>query len=73
MQPQAAIDKAFKAKREQEGLVTKVSLVKGAYRVADIDGQARDKYRTDCVAINGLSAQTSLTQGKDYDKVTFVI
>jgi len=32
--------------------------------------QAREKYRNDCVSINGYTAQTSLVQGRDLDKVT---
>jgi hypothetical protein len=31
--------------------------------------QAKDKYKNDCISINGLTAQTSLTQGRDLDKV----
>jgi hypothetical protein len=31
--------------------------------------QAQEKYRADCLLINGLHAQESLSQGKDLDKV----
>ena len=47
------MEKATKEKRLQEAAVVKT----------------KDKYKSDCVNINGLTAQTALTQGKDLDKV----
>jgi len=32
--------------------------------------KARDKYEQDCIKINGYTAQSSLVQGRDLDKVT---
>lgn len=51
-QPQALIEKAYKNKSSQEQAVVK----------------ARDKYKTDCVSVNGYTAQTSLVQGRELDK-----
>lgn len=50
---QAAIEKEFKTKQTQEGYVNK----------------AREKYEADCVKINSYTAQCTLMQGKDLDKV----
>ncbi|KAG6829654.1 hypothetical protein H0H87_010567 [Tephrocybe sp. NHM501043] len=51
---QAGIEKEFKNKQAQEGHVNK----------------AREKYEQDCVRINSYTAQSSLVQGKDLEKVT---
>lgn len=32
--------------------------------------KSRKKYEANAIAVNGLSAQTHLVQGRDYDKVT---
>lgn len=49
------IEKLYKNKQTQEHYVNK----------------AREKYEQDCVKINGYTAQSSLVQGKDLDKVRF--
>ncbi|KAG6918864.1 hypothetical protein DXG01_010927 [Tephrocybe rancida] len=51
---QAGIEKEFKNKQAQEAHVSK----------------AREKYEQDCVRINSYTAQSSLVQGKDLEKVT---
>ncbi|TFY66102.1 hypothetical protein EVG20_g4981, partial [Dentipellis fragilis] len=51
--PQAAIEKQFKAKQAHEAHVIK----------------AREKYEADCMRINGLTAQATLVQGKDLEKI----
>jgi hypothetical protein len=50
---QSGIEKEFKTKQTQESYVTK----------------AREKYEQDCVRINSFTAQASLVQGKDLEKV----
>ena len=50
---QAIIEKAFKTKQAQEGHVAK----------------AREKYEADCMRINSYTAQSTLVQGKDLEKV----
>ncbi|KAF5375495.1 hypothetical protein D9615_009204 [Tricholomella constricta] len=50
---QAGIEKEFKNKQAQEAHVNK----------------AREKYEQDCVRINSYTAQASLVQGKDLEKV----
>jgi hypothetical protein len=50
---QAVMEKEFKAKQTQESYVNK----------------AREKYEQDCVRINSYTAQSSLVQGKDLDKI----
>ncbi|GLB37905.1 putative fes/CIP4 homology domain containing protein [Lyophyllum shimeji] len=50
---QAGIEREFKNKQAQEGHVNK----------------AREKYEQDCVRINSYTAQASLVQGKDLDKI----
>lgn len=52
-QQQAAIEKEFKNKQAQEAHVNK----------------AREKYEADCVRINSFTAQSSLVQGKDLEKI----
>lgn len=51
---QATAEKEFKAKQTQESYVNK----------------AREKYESDCVRINSYTAQSSLVQGKDLEKIT---
>lgn len=51
---QAGIEKEFKTKQAQETHVNK----------------AREKYETDCLRINSYTAQSSLVQGKDLEKIT---
>ncbi|KAF8885969.1 hypothetical protein BD779DRAFT_1646363 [Infundibulicybe gibba] len=51
---QAAVEKEFKTKQAQEVQV----------------GKAKEKYEADCVRINSYTAQSSLVQGKDLDKIT---
>ncbi|RXW25003.1 hypothetical protein EST38_g857 [Candolleomyces aberdarensis] len=53
-QYQAPIEKEFKNKQAQEAHVTK----------------AREKYEADCMRINSYTAQSSLVQGKDLEKIT---
>lgn len=53
-QHQVPIEKEFKNKQAQEGHVTK----------------AREKYEADCMRINSYTAQSSLVQGKDLEKIT---
>ena len=53
MQAQAHIEKSFKAKQTQEAYVEK----------------AREKYESDCVKINSYTAQSSLVQGRDLEKI----
>lgn len=48
------IEKLYKQKQTQESYVAK----------------SKDKYEQDCIKINGYTAQTSLVQGRDLDKVT---
>lgn len=50
---QAGIEKEFKTKQTQESYVNK----------------AREKYEQDCVRINSFTAQASLVQGKDLEKI----
>ncbi|PCH36593.1 hypothetical protein WOLCODRAFT_140515 [Wolfiporia cocos MD-104 SS10] len=50
---QAAIEKELKTKQTQESYVNK----------------AREKYEADCVRINSYTAQSTLMQGKDLDKI----
>lgn len=50
---QSTIEKEFKNKQIQESYVNK----------------ARDKYEQDCVRINSFTAQASLVQGKDLEKI----
>lgn len=50
---QAAIEKAFKNKQTHEAYVTK----------------AREKYEADCMRINSYTAQSTLVQGKDLEKI----
>ncbi|KZV84348.1 hypothetical protein EXIGLDRAFT_727278 [Exidia glandulosa HHB12029] len=50
---QAQIEKQYKAKQTQESYVEK----------------AREKYEQDCVRINSYTAQSTLVQGRDYDKL----
>ncbi|KAG5340220.1 hypothetical protein C0989_002505 [Termitomyces sp. Mn162] len=50
---QANIEKEFKTKQAQEAHVNK----------------AREKYEQDCVRINSYTAQSSLVQGKDLEKI----
>ncbi|OCH92060.1 hypothetical protein OBBRIDRAFT_824978 [Obba rivulosa] len=49
---QTAIEKEFRTKQMQESYVNK----------------AREKYETDCMRINALTAQATLMQGKDLEK-----
>ncbi|KAG7091153.1 hypothetical protein E1B28_010206 [Marasmius oreades] len=51
---QSVVEKQFKQKQMQEGYVTK----------------AREKYEQDCMKINSYTAQSSLVQGKDLEKIT---
>lgn len=51
---QNPIEKDFKAKQTQESYVNK----------------AREKYEQDCMRINSYTAQSTLVQGKDLDKIT---
>ena len=48
-----AIEKLYKQKQTQEAYV----------------GKSREKYEQDCIKINGYTAQSSLVQGRDLDKV----
>lgn len=50
----ANIEKLYKQKTTQESYVNK----------------SRDKYEQDCIRINGYTAQSSLVQGRDLEKVT---
>jgi hypothetical protein len=50
---QAAVEKEFKTKHTQESYVNK----------------AREKYEADCVRINSYTAQSTLMQGKDLDRI----
>ncbi|TFK50867.1 hypothetical protein OE88DRAFT_1680736 [Heliocybe sulcata] len=50
---QTAIEKSFKIKQAQESHVNK----------------AREKYEADCMRINGYTAQSTLVQGKDLEKI----
>ena len=52
---QANIEKLHKHKQTQENYVNK----------------SREKYEQDCIKINGYTAQSSLVQGKDLDKVAY--
>ncbi|PWZ02857.1 FCH-domain-containing protein, partial [Testicularia cyperi] len=52
---QANIEKLHKNKQTQEQYVNK----------------SREKYEQDCIKINGYTAQSSLVQGKDLDKVAY--
>ncbi len=52
-QVQAQIEKEFKTKQQQEAHVQR----------------AREKYEADCVKINSYTAQSTLVQGKDLEKV----
>jgi len=50
----AQIEKLYKQKQTQESYVNK----------------SKDKYEQDCIKINGYTAQSSLVQGRDLEKVT---
>lgn len=52
--PLASIEKLYKQKTTQESYVQK----------------SREKYEQDCIKINGYTAQSSLVQGRDLEKVT---
>ncbi|OAV92284.1 hypothetical protein PTTG_03944 [Puccinia triticina 1-1 BBBD Race 1] len=52
--PQAAIERLHKKKSE----------------LVELTEKSRKKYEANAIAVNGLSAQTHLVQGRDYDKVT---
>lgn len=52
-QVQAPIEKEYKIKQQQEAHVQR----------------AREKYESDCVKINSYTAQSTLIQGKDLEKV----
>lgn len=52
-QAQSVIEKAFKNKQTQESYVAK----------------AREKYEADCMRINSYTAQSTLVQGKDLEKI----
>lgn len=52
---QAAIEKTFKTKQTQESYVLR----------------AREKYESDCSKINSFTAQATLAQGKELDKLNF--
>lgn len=52
--PLTNIEKLYKQKTTQESYVNK----------------SRDKYEQDCIRINGYTAQSSLVQGRDLEKVT---
>ncbi|ODO03499.1 septation protein imp2 [Cryptococcus wingfieldii CBS 7118] len=52
---QAAIEKSYRSKGLQEGHVQK----------------ARERYEQDCLKINSYTAQSSLTQGKELDKLLY--
>lgn len=51
---QTMIEKQFRQKQEQEARVMK----------------AREKYEADCLLINSYTAQSTLVQGRDLDKIT---
>ncbi|KAI9441792.1 hypothetical protein H4582DRAFT_1875208 [Lactarius indigo] len=51
---QGAIEKQFKTKQAQEGHVNK----------------AREKYEQDCLRINAYTAQSTLVQGKDLERIS---
>ncbi|KAI0031970.1 hypothetical protein K488DRAFT_50908 [Vararia minispora EC-137] len=51
---QAAVEKQFKNKQAQEAHVNK----------------AREKYEQDCIRINSFTAQSSLMQGKELERIT---
>ena len=71
-QHQGAVEKLYKAKLDQEKLALKVCFDPKMRCVVQLKPsiQAKEKYKNDCVSINGLTAQTSLTQGRDLDKVS---
>lgn len=50
---QAVIEKAFKTKQTREGYVNK----------------AKEKYEGDCLRINSYTAQATLSQGRDLEKI----
>ncbi|KAL7413541.1 hypothetical protein BDY24DRAFT_57747 [Mrakia frigida] len=50
---QSTLERAYKLKKSQEGYVSK----------------AREKYHQECLRINSYTAQTSLSQGRELDKV----
>ncbi|PWN50900.1 hypothetical protein IE53DRAFT_386791 [Violaceomyces palustris] len=52
---QVSIEKLYKNKQTQEQYVNK----------------SREKYEQDCIKINGYTAQSSLVQGRDLDKVAY--
>jgi len=51
---QSAVEKEFKTKNTQESFVN----------------QAREKYEADCVRINSYTAQSTLMQGKDLERIS---
>lgn len=68
---QAAVEKAYKNKGLQEGHVQKVGLniCRGHSPWGLIGLQARDRYEQDCLKLNSYTAQSSLTQGKELEKL----
>lgn len=69
---QTPVEKAFKIKQTQENFVTKVPrYLIGLVSLALTLGfhQAREKYKQDCMNINLYTAQSTLVQGKDLDKI----
>jgi hypothetical protein len=68
---QANIEKSYKAKQTQEKYVEKVEYIVHSHEVELIlFQQAREKYEADCVHINSYTAQSTLLQGKELDKIT---
>lgn len=72
----ANIEKAFKIKQQQESIVAKVCTSKSLHGFHPICSrprvnylQAREKYKTDCVNINLYTAQSTLVQGRDLDRI----
>jgi hypothetical protein len=67
----ANVEKAFKIKQQQESIVAKVGLKESMINLPSflVSNQAREKYKTDCVNINLYTAQSTLVQGRDLDRI----
>lgn len=55
-------------RKNPQGLIDR--LHKKKIELMEVTEKSRRKYEADAIAVNGLSAQTHLVQGRDYDKVS---
>jgi hypothetical protein len=76
-QSQTSLEKAYKLKLSQESYVSKVrsssfcsaTCFRSDPACLSCNVQARERYAQDCLRINSYAAQTSLSQGRELDRV----